>query len=141
MQPNEYSLKTVRTDHDEHHVQKMIERLQDETTARLVHYSLGIGTESGELQDAIKKYIAYGRVMDGVNIVEECGDLLWYIDRTLKRVGFTIEQAMAMNINKLEKRFPEKFSEENAVQRDLLTEREQLEKDFKPSANTHVIGE
>ena len=139
MKPSNYIEKTGRTDHDQTDVQKMIERLRDERTARLVHYGLGVGTESGEFQDAIKKCIAYGRVIDDVNLVEECGDLLWYIARTLKVLNFTIEDAMNMNINKLEKRFPEKFTEENAEIRDLEKERSQLEKDFKPTRTTHVI--
>lgn len=140
MKPSEYLEKCGRTDHDELQVEKMIERLSDKNTARLTHYVLGVGTEAGELEDAVKKYIAYGRPCDAVNVAEECGDLLWYIARTLKLLSFTFEDVMAMNINKLQKRFPEKFTEENALNRNLSNERSQMETDFnnKPRA-PHVI--
>jgi NTP pyrophosphatase (non-canonical NTP hydrolase) len=139
MQPSEYMDQAGRTDHSAEDVVKMIARLQNETTARLNHYVLGVGTEAGELQDAVKKHIAYGRVADAVNVVEECGDVLWYVARILKLLGFSFEDAMQMNINKLEKRFPEKFTEDAANNRDLETERTQMENDFKPRATTHTI--
>lgn len=47
--------------------------------SRFAHGAIGICTEIGELQDALKKHIIYGRDLDPVNIMEECGDIAWYI--------------------------------------------------------------
>jgi len=43
------------------------------------HASLGALTEVGELLDNFKKHLAYGRQLDLPNLLEECGDLNWYL--------------------------------------------------------------
>lgn len=136
MQPNEYLKASGRTDLCDDQLIKFVERCNDREAANFLHATMGISTEAGELLDVMKKYLAYGRIIDRVNIAEEIGDVLWYVAIILRELEMSFEDAMQMNINKLEKRFPEKFTEENATQRDLLTERAQLEKDA-----AHLIGE
>jgi len=46
---------------------------------RLLHAAIGMVTEVGELLDAIKKHIFYGKQLDRVNMQEEIGDLCWYV--------------------------------------------------------------
>jgi NTP pyrophosphatase (non-canonical NTP hydrolase) len=46
---------------------------------RLYHASLGISTEVGEIEDAVKRVLIYGKPFDRVNVLEECGDVLWYV--------------------------------------------------------------
>lgn len=74
---------------------------------RLLHGALGCGTEAGELLDAVKRATFYGKPVDAVNVVEECGDLLWYIAIALDAVGATMGQAMARNVAKLRARYPD----------------------------------
>lgn len=95
---------------------------------RLLHGTMGICTEAGELLDAVKKGMYYGKPMDYVNIREEIGDLLWYMALIIDEMGWSFEQIMEENINKLKTRYPEKFTEEKAINRDLETERKILEK-------------
>lgn len=102
-------------------------------TARILHGAIGISTEAGEILDAVKKHIYYGKDLDRVNLAEEVGDVLWYCAILLDQLGMSFEQAMEMNINKLQKRFPEKFSEVKAENRDLESERKGLENDFFPN--------
>lgn len=45
---------------------------------QLIHAQLGMLTEVGELVDAFKREMAYGKPLDAVNIVEEIGDVFWY---------------------------------------------------------------
>jgi NTP pyrophosphatase (non-canonical NTP hydrolase) len=45
----------------------------------ITHACLGIVTEVGELCDQIKRNLAYGAPLDEVNLVEECGDVTWYV--------------------------------------------------------------
>jgi NTP pyrophosphatase (non-canonical NTP hydrolase) len=45
----------------------------------ILHAILGIASESGEIVDVYKKQFAYGKPMDLINLDEEFGDLLWYI--------------------------------------------------------------
>lgn len=43
-----------------------------------IHAQVGMLTEIGELGDLFKKEFAYGKPFDAVNLLEECGDLMWY---------------------------------------------------------------
>lgn len=103
------------------------ERLSRKETSKLVHYFLGMGTESAELLDALKKSLMYGKTLDTVNIKEELGDVLWYIARTCDLLGVSIEEVMDLNIRKLKARYGQAFTEHAALNRDLTTERAVLE--------------
>ena len=102
--------------------------LPDEVKLDLLHASMGLVTEAGEFQDMLKKHLYYGRELDTVNLKEEVGDLLWYCAIALNALGADFESVMQTNIDKLKARYPEKFTEDNANNRDLDTEREILEK-------------
>lgn len=43
------------------------------------HHVWGVFTEAGELIDQLKKHVYYGKPIDRVNIVEESGDVMWYV--------------------------------------------------------------
>ena len=92
-----------------------------------LHMILGIQTESAEIADVYKKNIAYGKDLDLVNVKEEIGDLMWYIVNLCTLKGWDLEDIIHTNINKLKARFPEKFTNENALNRDLDLERAILE--------------
>lgn len=94
---------------------------------RILHAAIGCVTESGELLDALKKQMFYGRELDLTNVKEECGDLLWYLAIMFDELGTDFETESNRVINKLKARFPEKFTEDKAFNRDLITEREVLE--------------
>ncbi len=67
--------------------------------------------------------------IDKANLEEELGDVLWYIALLCRTHNFTFEKIMAKNIAKLSARYPEKFSETDAVNRNLVKERKILESD------------
>jgi NTP pyrophosphatase (non-canonical NTP hydrolase) len=92
-----------------------------------LHMSIGIVTEAGEIADVFKKHIAYGKEIDWVNVKEEIGDVMWYIANFCNINGWDLREILDTNIKKLEARFPEKFSAEKALNRDLEKEREILE--------------
>ena len=94
---------------------------------RILHAAMGCVTESGELLDALKKSTFYGRELDLVNVKEEAGDLLWYLAILFDELGTTFEEEQERVINKLKARFPDKFTEDKAFNRDLTTERSILE--------------
>lgn len=93
----------------------------------LLHASMGLVTEAGEFQDMLKKHFYYGRELDKVNLKEEIGDVLWYCAIALNALDTDFESVMQTNIDKLKARFPEKFTEEKANNRDLDVERKILE--------------
>lgn len=85
----------------------------------LIHMTLGIAGEAGELVDAIKKHWAYGKPLDTDNVVEELGDLLFYIQGVLNVVtaSETLEDLMVTNMHKLSKRYPTGYSDKAAIER------------------------
>lgn len=108
--------------------QDILEYSENATTpVRLIHVALGLSTEVGELNDAIKKHLFYGKELDKINIEEEMGDIFWYLAELADALDITFEGAMNKNIEKLKKRFPDKFTNEVALNRDLKAERASLE--------------
>ena len=95
-----------------------------QTQIRLLHGAMGLCTEAGELQDTLKKHIFYDADLDKGNIIEECGDVLWYVAEILNALNMPMQDVMQKNIDKLAVRYPEKFVSKNALNRDIEKEHE-----------------
>lgn len=108
---------------------------------RLLHAAIGVATEAGELLDAMKKSLFYGKPLDEVNYREEGGDILWYLAIAFDELRTTFEQEMGINIDKLKARYGDKFSAARALKRDLKTERSILEGTGILSALRGELGE
>lgn len=117
----------VRTEPDEDGYFNARQRLSDPRTLRLLHAAMGLATEAGEFVDALKKHIFYGKPLDHTNLVEELGDSSWYERIALSALETSFLSMLERNVYKLQARFPEKFTEHNAVNRDLEKERTILE--------------
>lgn len=100
----------------------------DRIEADIFHSILGIATEASELVEALLTAIKTGKPLDRVNLKEEMGDVMWYMVVGARKAGFTVGEACHTNIEKLKLRFPEKFSDSDALNRDTSAERELLEK-------------
>jgi NTP pyrophosphatase (non-canonical NTP hydrolase) len=98
-----------------------------EKEVKVLHSSMGCATESGELLEAIRKVIVDGNELDTPNLIEEQGDLLWYNSILSDAIGVSFDKSMDVNIAKLKARYPEKFTEDKAINRDLVVERKILE--------------
>lgn len=83
----------------------------------LLHAALGMQSEAGEVTEEIVASILKGREIDMVNVKEELGDQLWYIALALRAIGSTFDEVMQENIDKLAKRYPNKFTPEDAQAR------------------------
>ena len=103
------------------------QRLSDKGMIRILHSALGVSTEAGELLDAVKKHVYYGKELDKVNLFEEVGDLFWYLAILADELGFSFEDAMKKNNEKLEARYGKRFSSDKAIDRNLEKERSILE--------------
>ncbi len=85
----------------------------------LALYSQGLMAEAGEVGDEIKKVLWHGKPLDVQVILSECGDVLWYMDRLLTWLGgdpttsepveYTFADVMAINMAKLDERYPVDF--------------------------------
>ena len=83
----------------------------------LMHATLGIAGESGEIVDAVKKSVIYGKPLDTANMREEIGDIMWYIALACRTLDFDLNEILDENIAKLAKRYPEKYTDAHAVLR------------------------
>jgi NTP pyrophosphatase (non-canonical NTP hydrolase) len=92
-------------------------RLVELRQLKVLHAAMGVTGEAGELMDAIKKYTLYGKPLDVENVKEELGDLCWYMSLMIWTIGSTWAEVMAMNHDKLEKRYPSGFTEAAAIAR------------------------
>lgn len=80
---------------------------------------------SSKLADYVKKFIAYGKPIDRDLEERALGGIIFSIG--LEYCNFNFAEDLDRNIKKLQQRFPEKFTTENALNRDLIAERKILE--------------
>lgn len=85
--------------------------------AHLLHMAVGIAGEAGELLDAIKKAVVYNKPLDLENVVEELGDLEFYMEGLRQGVNVTREQTIDANIAKLGVRYAGGYSDAAAQAR------------------------
>ena len=71
----------------------------------LNHYAIGVAGEVGELLDAIKKHTMYNKPIDMANVIEELGDLEWYLSSIRRVLNISREDTLLANIEKLSKRY------------------------------------
>jgi NTP pyrophosphatase (non-canonical NTP hydrolase) len=90
----------------------------------LLHSSLGIGGEAGEVLDHVKKVVFNNRDLDIDHIVAEIGDILWYINLMLHTVNVPWITVLDKNIAKLETRYPGlKYDDDRSLNRDVAAEK------------------
>lgn len=73
--------------------------------AHLMHMAIGISGEAGEMLDAVKKKVIYRKELDRENVIEELGDLEFYMEGLRQAIGVTREECLAANVAKLSVRY------------------------------------
>lgn len=96
-------------------------QIKNEITAEechLIHMTMGICGEAGELLDAIKKNVIYRKKIDFENVLEELGDLEFYLEGLRQLLGIRRQETLDHNIAKLKKRYDGlQYSNESAIER------------------------
>ena len=92
-------------------------RLANKRTAGMVHAAIGMSTETGEIWDNLKKHLIYGTDIDEDNLIEELGDIMWYIWKMCAILNVDLTTVMNNNRKKLLKRYANGFSEKAGVER------------------------
>lgn len=81
----------------------------------------GVVGEAGELIDAVKKHVIYGKKLDIDNIIEELGDIEFYMEQVRQELNITREQTLLSNIKKLtdknKGRYPNGYTDAAAISR------------------------
>lgn len=71
----------------------------------LWHMGSCIPGEAGELFDAVKKAVIYNKPIDRANVVEELGDLEFYMEGLRQGLNISREETLAANVAKLGERY------------------------------------
>ena len=85
----------------------------------LINGVMGLCGESGEVIDIVKKHLAQGHELDKEKIIKELGDVAWYMAEIATVLDVELEDVLVQNIEKLKKRYPEGFSTENSLNREI----------------------
>ena len=94
--------------------------------AREFHGALGLTTEAAEVLELVN---LHRENMETVDCADELGDAFWYIAVFADALGLDIkEQVLPAVINKLQKRFPDKFDSSRAISPDKETEKKETAK-------------
>lgn len=84
----------------------------------LIHGAVGISGEAGELLDAVKKHCVYNKSLDRENVIEELGDMEFYMQMVRANLGITRNETLHANIEKLaKKRYKDGYSDAAAQAR------------------------
>jgi len=100
------------------------------TNADLLHMAVGVSGEAGELLDAVKKSAIYGKPLDHKNMVEELGDLEFYMSRIRQIIGVSRNEVLEKNYEKLSKRYSEGSYSNNQAQKRMDKVLESIEENF-----------
>lgn len=83
----------------------------------LMNGVLGLCGESGEVADLVKKTTFQGHELNAERVAEELGDVAWYLAVAAEAIGYSLDDILQMNIDKLLKRYPDGFDAERSVHR------------------------
>lgn len=78
---------------------------------------LGLNGEAGEVADLLKKHRFQGHELDRDKMIDEAGDVLWYVAELSGGLGVSLEEVAQRNIVKLRARYPDGFDSERSVHR------------------------
>lgn len=112
MTPNKYQKEALRTE------SPIPWMRANDSTFRLLQGLMGLNGEAGEAIDILKKHLFQGHDLDREHLAKELGDVAWYLAVSADALGYSLEQILQMNIDKLRKRYPDGFEAERSVNRE-----------------------
>lgn len=84
---------------------------------RRMHALHGLSSEVGEIHALYQKTFQ-GHPLNADSVVDELGDLLWFAAELADVLGVSLETVAALNIRKLQRRYPEGFDVEHSLHRE-----------------------
>ena len=83
----------------------------------LLNGVMGVCGESGEVIDILKKHLSQGHELNRDKMIEELGDVAWYMAETAYALGVDLDTVLRKNLDKLKRRYPEGFSVTDSINR------------------------
>lgn len=131
---NDYKQFVAKVTSDESNdmedLQKVFNRLEnyspDVNISLLMTAAIGLGSETGEFQEIVKKVLFQGKELDHqtkFHMKRELGDILWYWINACRALDVNPDDVVLGNVEKLKSRYPEgefsAFHSENRKKGDL----------------------
>jgi len=91
--------------------------MRETYTNKLLNWTLGLATETGEIAEVIKHWAFHHHPLDVEHIEEELGDLIWYISQMCETLGLDLQDVADKNLLKLAERYPHGFQSEKSINR------------------------
>ena len=104
---NEYQELAMRTAMNTHPYNSTLE-----------YACLGLSGETGEFCDLTKKMLYHGHTYSRAKLIEELGDILWYVAYAAKALDVDLDEVAAINVAKLRHRYPDGFSSQSSINRE-----------------------
>lgn len=70
----------------------------------IVYPTLGLMGEAGEISEKVKKWMRGDKELDKEGLLKELGDPLWYITSLADDLGYTLQEVIDANVEKLNSR-------------------------------------
>ena len=103
------------TSNQSNDIEFLINRLQELNKEKIANISLlltaaiGLGSESGEFQEIVKKVVFQGKPLDEdtkYHLYRELGDIAWYWVNACRALDLDPNDVIRENVNKLINRYP-----------------------------------
>lgn len=94
-------------------VARILKPLPEQLNA--LHIAIGLAGEAGEAGDAIKKEYIYNKGRNITHIIEELGDLEYYLQAAYNHYGLTRQEVIQANANKLSVRYAGLYYSDDAA--------------------------
>lgn len=115
-----YALQCLKDDMTANEYQKLASRTINtdlSNNGQEFHALHGMVGEIGELHSIYQKEYQGHIELSDEHKMKEVGDLLWFIAEYCTASGWSLEEVMQMNIEKLKQRYPEGFDVEHSLHR------------------------
>lgn len=83
----------------------------------IINACLGLSGEVGEVNDLLKKHMFQGHELNKKDLINELGDIAWYLAEAATALGIDLEEILVANIAKLKARYPDGFSVDGSINR------------------------
>lgn len=84
----------------------------------LINGVMGLCGEAGEAIDLVKKHLAQAHPLNREALLEELGDVAWYLAETAWALDASLEEVLQQNLDKLNRRYPEGFDAARSLHRE-----------------------
>ena len=111
-------MNAVKVDMNANEYQRKAMRTATHKCYDLANAALGLTGEAGEVADIIKTHLYQGHDLYPSEVIEELGDVLWYVALMADYFNVTLGFVMQQNITKLKARYPEGFDPVKSVNRE-----------------------